>query len=178
MKINEASTKQAFFQLITDSHEHHVVCPAWISDESALTHVAESLLNFPKNSYIPQVSGLHGRAYGVHPNPWHRLWRLCDEVKDGFETGTLLPQHKVTLLPAWTVTYGFKRDKARESIQNVFNAHGRFLSSEVPLRVFISWGRGLESELKEWLETEFDSMGGIVEIVYPPRGHDCHWSAA
>lgn len=123
---------------------------------------------------IPNISGLHGRAYGRSANPWHSLWLLCDKVNDNFETGTLLPRYPITIFPAFTITYAFDKLKAEKSIDDIFLAHQRFSILPKKLLVLISWGRNLETSLKDFILQKFDRSDLDVEIVLPPVGSNCH----
>ena len=179
MRIIQISSFSEWEQIIRTNPNAHFVCPAWISKDSSLTTCATTMGLCPQyNGIPPNISGLSGRSFGASQDPWHKLWSLCDKVNERFETGTLLPSFPITLIPAFTVTFGYIEFQAKRAIEDVFLAHTKFAPRNDKIIVMISWGRQLERELEHFIITEFNKYGCDVEIVMPPLGSNCHWTAA
>ena len=178
MEVVQANENSEIAKIILHHKDDHLVCPAWISKKSSLVMCAEQILSYPQfEGRVPGVSGLAGRTYGNSTNPWHKLWSLCDQVNDHFESGTLLPEYRITLLPAFTVTFGFDEKKAAAAVRDVFEAHKSFCSDK-NIVILLSFGRNLRSKLEPWVKDAFSHSNYNVKLVFPPVDSDCHWSAA
>ena len=154
-KIDEDVNLNKVFKDLKLQNPHYVV-PAWISSDSSLVRVLTSELTWPEYKGAPEgVGGLSGRVYyepaesSLSEKQWLSLWKLCDQVNDAYETGTLLPKHPVTLLPAFTVTPPFVLEKAELSIQDAIKAHQSYAEGDL---VFVfCWGEEMKNKIEEWL---------------------------
>jgi len=154
-KIDENVSLNKVINDLNIQNPHYVV-PAWISSNSSLVSVLISEFAWPEYKGVPEgVGGLSGRVYyepdksSLSEKQWLSLWKLCDQVNDAYETGTLLPKYPVTLLPAYTVTNPFVLEKAELSIKDAIKAHQSYAEGDL---VFVfCWGVEMKNKIEEWL---------------------------
>jgi hypothetical protein len=175
MPVQQIQQDDDFRRQIQKHPEAHFVCPAWIADEAPLTHLAQFFMNLPlKNSQnVSRVKSVNPLSNELQYD-WESLSRDCDVVNDGHDTGTSMPNFRLTLLPAFTGTSGLRSDRCRQAISDVFKAHRRYLSSEDEIVFLVPWGRGLGSRFSQWLLSEVDkqSTGLKVTVVFGGEGFD------
>lgn len=129
------STNDEVSEIIIDAIKSNdlIIVPAWLSKNSPLVNVMTLGYNYPEYNYAPLgVSGLSGRAAprinstSEYDEKWISLWKSCDAVNDGYETGTFLPNVNVVMLPAFMITPPFKIDKAKKAIDDIFVAYKEY----------------------------------------------------
>ena len=114
-------------------NEDLIIVPAWISKNSPLVNVMTFGYNYPEYDNSPLgIGGLSGRASTEIGNKreydkkWHSIWKNCDAVNDGYETGTFLPDVNIVMLPAFTIRPPFIIDKAKKAIDDIFVAYKKY----------------------------------------------------
>ena len=173
MQIKYPDSENSLYQVMKEARDGraHCVVPAWVTENSPLHDVLVKVFDYPSPDGRPLgVHGLAGRAW-TRPAPsadidqnWHKVWALCDAVNDNYETGTLLPHYRLTLLPAYTITRPLKPELVRASIQDMLEAHHRF-SIDAPIYVFSSMSDKTPDGAHELLQQHLEEIT-TPEIVF------------
>jgi hypothetical protein len=146
MQTHTPQSVDELHTILGEARQHHAHCvaPAWITPTAPLYDVLINVFDYPRpDGREFGVDGLAGRAWttpirGVNIDEnWHRIWKLCDQVNDEYEVGTLLPNYRLTLMPAYLITQPLNEDKVLQSVQEVLQAQHRF-NIDAPIYVFSS----------------------------------------
>ena len=173
MKVRYPDSERTLYKIMKEAREDsaHCVVPAWVTENSPLHDVLINVFGYPSPDGRPfGVDGLAGHAWTQHrtdtsiDHNWHNVWRLCDAVNDNYETGTLLPHCRLTLLPAYTITQPLKPELVRTSIKDIFEAHDRF-SIDAPVYVFSSMSQKSPDGAHELLRQHLEEIK-TPEVVF------------
>lgn len=123
----------------------HFIVSAWISRGSALTMLLCQKLGWSTKEGNFQLSQLNTNVLAdpkFEKNNWPAFRKLCDRVNYNFETGTLLPTHNITMIPAFTTRGPIDLPRAKLALKDVAVAHEQFASNK-KLVYLITWGNDM-----------------------------------